>query len=42
MSNLIHPLDSLSIEEIEKSVAFFKKDKNSDENSVYSLSLIHI
>ena len=32
MSNIIHPLDSLSVEEIEKSVTLFKIDKNSDEN----------
>ena len=36
MSNIVHPLDSLSVEEIEKSVTLFKRDKNSDENSVYS------
>ena len=36
MTNIIHPLDSLSKEEIEKSIALFKLDKNSDENSVFS------
>ena len=36
MTNIIHPLDSLSKEEIEKSIALFKLDKNSDKNSVFS------
>ena len=40
MSNIIHPLDSLSVEEIEKSVALFKKNKNSDENSVFSYIIL--
>ena len=36
MTNIIHPLDSLSKEEIEKSIALFRLDKKSDENSVFS------
>ena len=36
MTKIIHPLDSLSIEEIEKSITIFKLDKNSDKNSVFS------
>ena len=40
MSNIIHPLDSLSVDEIEKSVALFKKNKNSDENSVFSYIIL--
>ena len=36
MTHIIHPLDSLSKEEIEKSIALFKVDKNLDENSVFS------
>ena len=32
----MHPLDSLSVDEIKKSVNIFKSDNNSDENSVFS------
>ena len=36
MNNNMHPLDSLSVDEIKKSVNIFKSDNNSDENSVFS------
>ena len=34
--NKTHPLDSLSKEEIDKSIFIFKSDANSDENSIFS------
>ena len=36
MKNILHPLDTLSAKEIEKSISLLKSDKNFDENSVFS------
>jgi Cu2+-containing amine oxidase len=34
--NIKHPLEALTIEEINSAVEFFKADKNTDKNSAYS------
>jgi Cu2+-containing amine oxidase len=34
--NIKHPLEALTIEEINNAVEFFKADKNTDKNSAYS------